>query len=141
MDARVEHLMERPRLVSVLVGLFALMGLLLAAVGIYGVISFLVAQRTREIGVRMAIGATPRDIALLIQKHAGLWTAAGAIAGVAGSMALTRLVRGLLFEVSPSDPWSLLAGLGAVMIAAALAAWVPSRRAAKVDPAIALRSE
>jgi predicted permease len=141
MDARVKRLMERPRFFSVLVGLFALMGLLLAAIGIYGVISFLVAQRTREIGVRMAIGATPLDIALLIQKHAGLWTAAGAIAGVAGSVGLTRLVRGLLFGVSPSDPWSLAAGVAAIAIAAVLAAWAPSRRAASVDPTIALRSE
>jgi putative ABC transport system permease protein len=141
MDAHVEHLMERPRFISVLVGLFALMGLLLAAIGIYGVISFLVAQRTREIGVRMAVGATPMDIALLIQKHASLWTAAGAITGVAGSMALTRLVRGLLFGVSPNDPWSLVAGVAAIAVAAALAAWVPSRRAARVDPVIALRCE
>ncbi len=141
MDARVEHLMERPRFFSVLVGIFALMGLLLAAIGIYGVVSFLVAQRTREIGVRMAVGATPLDIALLIQKHAGLWTAAGAIAGAAGSMALTRLVRGLLFGVEPGDPWSLGVGLAAIACAAALAAWGPSRRAARVDPAIALRSE
>jgi len=141
MDERVQALVERPRFISVLVGLFALMGLLLAAIGIYGVISFLVAQRTREIGVRMAVGATPMDIALLVQKHAGLWTAGGAIAGVLGSMALTRLVRGLLFGVSPGDPWSLGAGVAAIAMAAALAAWAPARRAARVDPVVALRGE
>jgi putative ABC transport system permease protein len=139
METRVDAFTDQPRLVAMLVGLFALFGLTLAVVGLYGVMSFLVAQRTREIGVRMAIGATPGDIAALIQKHALLWTAGGIGAGLLGSMILTRLVRGLLFEVSPQDPISLATAAVVVAIAASLA-WIPSHRAARVDPAAALRN-
>ncbi len=141
METRVDGFTARPRFVATLVGLFALFGLTLAAVGLYGVMSFLVAQRTREIGVRMAVGATPRDIAVLIQKHALVWTGGGVAAGLVGSIFLTRLVRGLLFEVSPLDPLSLAIAVGVVAVAASLAAWVPSHRAAKVDPTVALRCD
>jgi putative ABC transport system permease protein len=116
------------------------LGLTLAAVGLYGVMSFLVAQRTREIGIRMAIGATPGNIASLIQKHALVWTGEGIAAGLLGANLLTRLVRGLLFEISPQDPLSLAIAAGVVAIAATLAAWIPSHRAARVDPAVALRT-
>jgi predicted permease len=139
MEARVGRFTGQPRFVATLVGLFALFGLTLAGVGLYGVMSFLVAQRTREIGVRMAVGATPRDIAALIQKHALVWTGGGVGAGLLGSIFLTRLVRGLLFEVSPRDPLSLAISVGVVAIVAVFAAWVPSHRAARVDPTVALR--
>jgi predicted permease len=141
MDERVDRFRERPRFVAILVGLFAALGLLLAAVGLYGVLSFLVARQTREIGVRMAIGARPRDIAWQVQKHAGIWTGIGVVAGLAGSFALARTIRGLLFEVSPTDPVSLIAAVTVLVVTAALAAWIPSSRAARVDPVIALRSE
>lgn len=141
LEQRVDRFRERPRFVAALVGLFAGLGLLLAAVGLYGVLSFLVARQTREIGVRMAIGARPLDIALQIQKYAGIWTGIGVIAGLAGSFALARTIRGLLFEVSPNDPVSLLASAAVLLVTAALAAWVPSSRAARVDPVIALRNE
>jgi hypothetical protein len=141
MDGRVERFRERPRFVAILVGLFAALGLLLAAVGLYGVLSFLVARQTREIGVRMAIGARPRDIALQVQWYAGVWTAMGVGAGLAGSFALARTIRGLLFEVSPTDPVSLIAAIAVLVATAALAAWIPAYRAARVDPVIALRSE
>jgi len=113
----------------------------LAAVGLYGVLSFLVAQQTREIGVRMALGARPRDIALQVQKYVGIWMGIGMATGLAGSFPLARAIRGLLFEVSPTDPVSLIAAVTALVVTAALAAWIPSYRAARVDPAIALRSE
>jgi len=141
LDQRVDRFRERPRFVATLVGLFAGLGLLLAAVGLYGVLSFLVARQTREIGVRMAIGARPLDIALQIQKYAGLWTGIGVAAGLAGSFALARTIRGLLFEVSPGDPVSLLVSAAVLLVTAALAAWIPSSRAARIDPVIALRNE
>jgi len=141
LEQRVDRFRERPRFVATLVGLFAGFGLLLAAVGLYGVLSFLVARQTREIGVRIAIGARPRDIALQIQKYAGIWTGIGVIAGLAGSFALARTIHGLLFEVSPNDPVSLLVAAGVLLATAALAAWIPSWRAARIDPVIALRNE
>jgi hypothetical protein len=141
LNARVDHFREQPRFVAWLVSLFALFGLALAAIGIYGVLSFAVSRRTREIGVRMALGATPGKIAVLIQKQAAAMVAAGLAAGLAAAAALTRLVRALLFEVSPGDPISLAAAIAALVITAALAAWIPARRAAGVDPMAALREE
>jgi len=141
METRVDRFRDRPRFLAFLVSLFAALGLVLAAVGLYGVLSFLVAQQTRQIGVRMALGARPRDIALQVQKHAGLWTAAGIAAGLAGSLTLARVVRGLLFEVSPVDPLSFAVAVTVLVAVAALAAWLPSHRASRVDPVIALRHE
>jgi predicted permease len=141
METRVDRFRDRPRFLAFLVSLFAALGLVLAAVGLYGVLSFLVAQQTRQIGVRMALGARPRDIALQVQKHAGLWTAAGIAAGLAGSLTLARVVRGLLFEVSPVDPLSFAVAVTVLVAVARLAAWLPSHRASRVDPVIALRHE
>ena len=141
MEARVGRFTDRPRFLASLVAVFAAIGLVLAAVGVYGVLSLLVAQQTREIGVRMALGARPRDIAWRIQGYAGSWTGIGVAAGLILSSVLTRLVRGLLFDVSPADPSSLTSAAGVLAILAALAAWVPARRAARVDPVVALREE
>jgi putative ABC transport system permease protein len=124
-----------------LVSLFAVFGWILAAVGLYGVLSFLVSQRTREVGVRMALGATPAKVAMLIQKQALVMVGAGLAVGLIAAAALTRLIQGLLFEISPEDPVSFGLAILALIAAAALAAWIPSRRAAAVDPAVALRSE
>ena len=141
MDERVQRFQERPRFVAILVGLFAALALLLAAVGLYGVLSYLVARQTREIGVRMAIGARPRDIALQVQKYAGIWTGIGVATGLAGSLALACTIRGLLFEVSPTDPVSLIAAVTVLLVTAAVAASIPAYRAARVDPVVALHSE
>jgi predicted permease len=141
LEQRVDRFRERPRFVATLVGLFAGLGLLLAAVGLYGVLSFLVARQTREIGVRIAVGARPVDIVLQIQKYAGIWTGIGVIAGLAGSFVLARTIRSLLFEVSPNDPVSLLVSAMGLLVTAALAAWIPSSRAARIDPVVALRNE
>jgi predicted permease len=138
---RVDRFRERPRFVATLVGIFAGLGLMLAAVGLYGVLSFQVARQTREIGVRMAIGARPRDIAWLIQKHAGVWTALGVAVGLAGAFAGARVIRGLLFQVSPTDAVSLIAAVAVLVMTAVVAAWIPAYRAARVDPVVALRSE
>jgi predicted permease len=141
MPERVGRFRDQPRFVATLVASFAVFGLLLAAVGLYGVLSFLVTQQTQEIGVRMALGARPRDIAVQIQTHAGAWTGIGIVAGVLCSLAVTRMVKGLLFGVAPDDPLSLAAGIAVLALTAVLAAWIPSRRAARVDPMVALRYE
>jgi putative ABC transport system permease protein len=141
MEERVAHLRQQPRFITSLVALFAALGLLLAAVGIYGVLSFMITQRTREIGVRMAIGARPLDIALDVEKHAAAWTLAGIAAGAAGSIALAGALRGLLFEVSPYDPRALIIAAIVLAAAAALAAFIPGWRASRVDPVLALRHD
>jgi ABC-type antimicrobial peptide transport system permease subunit len=140
MEERVGRFREQPRFVALLVVLFAGFGVLLAAVGLYGVLSFLVTQRTREIGVRMALGARQRDIVAQVQMYAA-WTGTGIVAGMVCSLAAARMVRGLLFGVTPGDPVSLIAGIAVLALTSVLAAWVPSRRAAPVDPMVALRSE
>jgi ABC-type antimicrobial peptide transport system permease subunit len=123
------------------IGLFAAFGLLLASIGLYGVMAFLVNQQTREIGVRMAVGATPANITRDVLKHGLTWIAIGVGFGLAGSFALTHLARSLLFEVSPHDPISMLAAVSALISAATAACWWPSYSASKVDPAVSLRHE
>jgi predicted permease len=141
LDRRVGKLAERPRFNAWLLGLFAGMGLLLSAIGLYGVVSFLVAQRTQEIGVRMALGATPGAVARLVLGHAARWTAAGAVLGVIGSLLAVRWTETMLFHVSARDPRILAAAVAALWAVAMLAAWIPSRRASRVDPMEALRQE
>jgi putative ABC transport system permease protein len=124
-----------------LLGGFAIAALALAAAGVYGVASYMVAQRTREIGIRMALGAERRNIVLLIMKQSAGLTAAGIVVGLAGAIALTRLMSSLLFEVSPTDPLTF-ASVSLMLAGVALgASFAPARRAANVDPMIALRSE
>ena len=141
MEQHVGKLAERPRFNALLLGIFAAMGLLLAAVGLYGVVSFLVAQRTREIGVRMTLGAAPAAITRDVLKHTVRWALAGAVAGVIGSIFATRLLQGMLYRVSAADPWTFTGALAVLMGVTLLAAWIPSRRAARVDPMEALRQE
>jgi ABC-type antimicrobial peptide transport system permease subunit len=141
MEHRVGRLAERPRFNALLLGIFAAMGLLLAAVGLYGVVSFLVAQRTREIGVRMALGAAPTAITRDVLKRTVRWAAAGAVAGVIGSIFATRLLQGMLYRVSAADPWTFAAALSVLMGVTLVAALIPSRRAARIDPIEALRQE
>jgi len=113
----------------------------LAAIGMYGVVGFLVSQRTREIGVRMALGASPKSILTMIMGNVARWTIAGALLGLLGSWYAARLLQSLLFQVSRRDPWPLVAALALLLVAAFLAAWVPARRAMRVDPIEALRYE
>jgi len=131
-----------PRRIALeVLGAFALLAVLLAGVGVYGVISFSAAQRTREIGVRVAVGASPSSIVRLIVADAARPAAAGIVFGLGGAVAATRLVSPLLYAVSPRDPLTF-AGVAAALAATALAAAaLPARRAARLDPARSLRQE
>lgn len=138
---RVAKLTAQPKFQASLLSLFAALGVLLAAVGLYAGISYLVIQRTREIGVRMALGATKGDVAAMVLRQAGRWTVVGIALGVAGAIALSRFVETLLFGVPARDPVTL--ALVALLLAAValVAAWVPARRAMAVDPMEAIRHE
>lgn len=120
---------------------FGTVALLLAAIGIYGVVALAVRQRTRELGVRLALGAEPAQLRMLMLREALLTAAAGAALGLGGALAGSRFLRALLFEVSPFDPLVLMGACAVLLAAAAAAAYVPARRATTVEPAIALRSE
>jgi predicted permease len=139
MEQRVGKLAARPRFHALLLGIFAGIGLLLAAIGLYGVIAFLAAQRAHEIGVRMAVGATPGAITRMMLRQAGLWTAGGAAAGILAAALAARVMQHLLFGVGPRDPLTLGAAAATLMGVALAAAWVPSRRAARSDPMEVLR--
>ena len=141
LQERASTLTIAPRFDAVLLSGFAGVGLLLAAIGIYGVIAFLVGQRTREVGVRMALGATPTAVTGMFLRHAGGWTLAGIVAGLAGSLAVTNLLASMLFQVSARDPWSLAAAPALLLAVALTAAWLPARRAARIDPVRTLREE
>jgi len=120
---------------------FAAIGLLLASIGVYGVLAYYVSQRRREIGVRAALGATRRQLASMVVRQSMLPLAAGVILGVAGSLASGRLLQQFLFEVRPGDP-QVIATIVALLIGVGLlASWLPARRAAAIDPLVALREE
>ena len=131
----------RERLLAMLAGFFALVGLLLAAIGLYGVLSYAVDQRTREIGIRLALGARPAAVVRAIVADAALTTAAGAACGLVAGLYLSRFVESLLFDVTALDVSSLALPAGLMMAAALFAAAVPAWRATRVDPVIALRDE
>jgi putative ABC transport system permease protein len=129
------------RLRSALITVFAGMALVLAAVGLYGVISYSVVQRTREIGIRAALGASPRKIAELVIQNALALTLFGLVVGIAGTIGLARFLSSVLFEVSPYDPLALGTAVVILAVTALFACLIPIRRAIRLDPIIALRSE
>jgi len=115
--------------------------MLIGAVGIYALISFLVVQRNGEIGIRMALGSTPALIIKLVFTRVFSWAVIGAIMGSIATLGLTRALQALLFGISAHDPWMFLLAFSFLAIVSALAAWLPARRAARIDPMVALRAD
>jgi predicted permease len=140
-DEYISRSLARPRFNTLLLSIFAGTALLLTAIGIYGVMAYSVAQRTSEIGIRIALGAGKASIFRLVVGQAMMLVAISLVAGVAGAFAATRLLNSLLFGVGASDPFTFIAIVLLVSVVAFLAAWLPARRATRVNPIIALRAE
>jgi predicted permease len=140
-DQTFSDSVNRRRFNLLLVGVFALTALLLAMAGVFGVLAYSVAQRTREIGVRIALGATPVNILKMVLAQGLATIAIGITVGLAGSLLLTRTIRSLLFEVSPTDPLTITGVALLLVLIATLASYIPARRATRVDPMVALRHE
>jgi predicted permease len=141
MDGVVAEANAQPRFEMLLLTIFAAVALVLAAVGIYGVISYSASRRTHEIGVRMSLGATRRDVLLLIARQ-GMWFAfSGSVAGIAGALLLSRLMAKLLYGVQPTDPLTFVAVATGLGVVAMLACYFPARRAMRINPVVALRYE
>ena len=137
----VEDALSRQRFSMVLLGIFAVVALLLGSMGLYGVIAYSVAQRTREIGIRCAVGATPSDLVRLVLCDGMRLVLAGLGIGLAASLWLSNFLRALLYGVSPNDP-VILAGVGLLLaLTAVMACVLSARRAARIDPVLALRAE
>jgi ABC-type antimicrobial peptide transport system permease subunit len=138
---QLNHLMDQEQLISQLCTWFALLALLLTSIGLYGVMTYNVARRTHEIGVRMALGAQKRKVQWMILRESLLLLGIGVLIGVPATMAATRLVGAQLFGLSPSDPPTFIIAILAISMVALLAAHFPARRASRVDPMVALRDE
>jgi putative ABC transport system permease protein len=141
MRALLEDSIARPRLQAVLVGAFAALALVMACLGLYGVLAYSVAQRRREIGVRVAIGASPKALLGLVVGEGVRLTSAGLVLGLAGALVVTRYLASLLYGVPPTDPVVFLGVTLILLMVAAAASYVPARQAMRVDPVVVLRDE
>jgi ABC-type antimicrobial peptide transport system permease subunit len=141
MDDAMARSMAGDRLLAVLLGAFAGLALLLAAIGIFGVLSYVMAQRTRELGIRLALGAQRGDLIRLVARETTPMVATGVVVGLIAALGLTRFVRTMLYEIQPTDPATFAAVAITLIAVAVVAALVPARRASLVDPVIAIRSE
>jgi putative ABC transport system permease protein len=141
MEARVARSLTARRFNTVLIALFGALALMLSAIGIYGVVAYAVTERTHEIGVRVALGARPRDVVAMVLRQGVAMIVAGTAVGVAAALAATRVIASLLFGVGAGDPATFIA-IPVLLAAVSLAAcYIPARRATRVDPLAALRSE
>jgi len=141
LDELMHDSVARPRFTTTLLTLFSALALLLACIGVYSIVAYSVAQRTREMGIRLALGAQRREIISLVLREGLTPAAGGVVIGVVGALFLTRFMTDLLFGVEPTDPATYVLVTAALGLAATLAAWVPSRRATEVDPLESLRAE
>ncbi len=141
MNELMDRSVARPRFTMLLLGVFGAVALMLAAIGIYGIMSYAVKRRTREIGIRMALGGKPRDVMLLVVGQGMRLAVVGLVVGIAGGLAATRLMRRLLFGVSATDPLTFTAIALLLAAVALVASWLPARRAVRTDPTTALRTE
>ncbi len=141
MEAIIAETMTEARSQTRLFGIFSMMALVLAAIGIYGVLACSVAERTHEIGIRMAMGAAEKDVLWMVLRRTLVLAGSGVLIGTLGALAVTRVLGKFLFEVRPNDPATFLAVTGILVVVALSAAWIPARRAARVYPLVALRHE
>jgi putative ABC transport system permease protein len=141
MDARMDTAVARPRLQTTVFSVFALVAILLAVVGVYGVMSYSVSQRAKEIGIRLALGSSRRDVVALVFRNGFVLVAAGTVLGLAAALALARVMRTMVFQVSTTDPMVFGAIALLLLATAACAALIPARRAALLDPLVTLRAE
>jgi putative ABC transport system permease protein len=141
MQARLGRFLAYPRFRATLLAAFAMFAVLLASIGLYGVLRQFVARRTQEIGVRVAVGATPSDVLRLIAVQAVLPVGVGLTVGLLGAAALSRYLASLLYGVRPADPTTLAAVCVGLIAVAGIATFLPARRALRVDPIVALRNE
>jgi ABC-type antimicrobial peptide transport system permease subunit len=140
-EENISVTVAQPRFRTWLLSIFAIAGLVLTLIGIYGVIAYSVRQRTREMGIRIALGAQSGSLLRLVLRQAVILAVTGAVCGVIGSLLLMRLLASQLFAIKPGDPVTLIGAALLMMIVALAASWIPARRATKVDPIIALRYE
>jgi ABC-type antimicrobial peptide transport system permease subunit len=141
MDDYLDKPLAEPRMIALVVSTFGLAALVLAAIGLYGVMASAVGEQTRDIGVRMALGATSSQVQQEVLRRAMAVSVAGAFVGIVGAVAASRGIASLLFEVSPTDPVSLGGACIILLLVAAIAAYLPAYRASRVDPARTLRAE
>jgi ABC-type antimicrobial peptide transport system permease subunit len=141
MESVFAESIRRPRLLAQLLGTFAGLALLLAAVGTYGVLSYMVTQRRREIGIRMALGAARSSVIALVMKQGVQATIIGVIVGLAGAFGVNRLMTSLLFGVQPTDAATMAAVIATITIVATIACWLPAWRASQLDPNVVLRTD
>ena len=141
MDELMTEAVAPPRFRTILVSMFAVVGLLLAAIGIYGVMAYAVTERTHELGVRIALGADRGDVLRIVLGEAAWLAACGVGLGVAGALGATRLIQTLLFGVTPTDALTFAAIAMLLTATALVASYIPARRATRVDPMVALRYE
>jgi ABC-type antimicrobial peptide transport system permease subunit len=137
----VQDRLQGSRTTATAVGILAMLGLILASIGLYGVMSYSVARRKREIGIRMALGARSGGTVGLVLRRGMTLAGVGAAAGVLGALAATRLLANMLYNVGPYDPMTLAAVAAALSVVSFAACYIPARRAVRVDPAVAVREE